>query len=132
MRAEAVAGLDQVERLTAVVDGFLAEVRRQRSGSAVPVDVGMVLAAQRREWEPLFQRAGRPLATQLCRPAGERAGYPGALAQVVGTLLENALQHGAGTVTMAVETVAEAVTLHGFRRRRGGPRTWCRPSSNAT
>lgn len=111
MRAEAVAGLDQVERLTAVVDGFLAEVRRQRSGSAVPVDVGVVLAAQRREWEPLFQRAGRPLVTKLSGRQVSALATPGALAQVVGTLLENALQHGAGTVTMAVETVAEAVTL---------------------
>ena len=117
MRAEAVAGLDQVERLTVVVDAFLADVRRQRSGSAVPLDVGAVLAAQAREWEPLFQRAGRTLVTKLPGQPVTALTTPGALAQVVGVLLDNALHHGAGTVTMAVatttvsETVAEAVTL---------------------
>jgi signal transduction histidine kinase len=111
MRAEALAGLDQVERLTAVVDGFLAEVRRQRSGAAVPLDVAALLAAQRREWEPLFQRAGRTLVTRLAGRQVRALATPGAVAQVVGTLLENALQHGAGAVTVTVEAAPEAITL---------------------
>ena len=121
MRAEAVAGLDQVERLTAVVDGFLAEVRRQRSGSAVPVDVGAVLAAQRREWEPLFQRAGRSLATKFVGPAGERAGYSrGARA---------GCRHAAGERAAARRRHRDdgcrdrrrGRHVDCFRRRRGGP-----------
>ena len=77
MRAEAVAGLDQVERLTAVVDGFLAEVRRQRSGAAVPLDVAALLAAQRREWEPLFRaRAGRWSPSSSGRQV-QRVGHAG-------------------------------------------------------
>jgi signal transduction histidine kinase len=111
MRAEAIAGLDQIERLTSVVDGFLAEVRRQRSGTAVPVDLAAVLAGQRLEWEPLFRLAGRSLVTTLASPHVHALATPGAVAQVVGTLLENALRHGRGTVTIAVEAAPEAVTL---------------------
>ena len=77
----------------------------------MPVDVGTMLTAQRREWQPLFRTAGRNLAVGVPGQPVPAVVTPGSLAQVIGTLLENALRHGAGTVTAVLDVSASAVVL---------------------
>ncbi len=100
IREDATAALVQAERLAAVVDSLLAEHGRSaRTASGVLVDVDAVLAQQAVEWEPAFRRAQRKLVRDGS-PGLKVFATPGGLAQVVATLIDNALVHGAGTVTV--------------------------------
>jgi signal transduction histidine kinase len=99
VKEEATIALGQVERLTDVVQRLLTNARDPRSGSAVDFDLDEVIKQQVEEWRPTYQNEGRTMARSGTR--GLRAvGTPGAVAQVLATLIENSLMHGAGTVTL--------------------------------
>lgn len=134
VREEAAAALAQVERLTAVVDSLLARARDNRSAMVAPVDVAELLREQAREWRPAYRRAGRALQVEAPRQLLANA-TAGGLGQVVACLLENALTHGGGAVSVraresgeyaVVEVadegpgVAESLVPHIFRRSVSG------------
>jgi signal transduction histidine kinase len=98
VREEAAAALVQVERLTGVVDDL--RVRRASwPAPADPLPVDDVLGQQVVEWQPAFLEAGR--SVHLAGEAGLVAAVaPGALGQILSCLLENSLQHGAGSTTI--------------------------------
>ncbi|MFF6958790.1 MULTISPECIES: ATP-binding protein [unclassified Streptomyces] len=99
VKEEATIALGQVERLTDVVQRLLTNARDPRSGSAVDFDLDEVIKQQVEEWRPAYQNENRTIARSGTR--GLRAvGTPGAVAQVLATLIENSLMHGAGTVTL--------------------------------
>lgn len=97
VKEEATIALGQVERLTDVVQRLLTNARDPRSGSAVDFDLDDVIKQQMEEWRPASQSEGRTIirsGTQGLRAVGT----PGAVSQVLATLIENSLMHGAGTV----------------------------------
>jgi signal transduction histidine kinase len=99
VKEEATIALGQVERLTDVVQRLLTNSRDPRTGSAVDFELDEVIRQQVEEWRPAYQGEGRSMVLSGAR--GLRAvGTPGAVAQVLATLIENALMHGAGTVTL--------------------------------
>ncbi|MEE4544266.1 ATP-binding protein [Streptomyces sp. V4-01] len=99
VKEEATIALGQVERLTDVVQRLLTNSRDPRSGSAVDFDLDEVIRQQVEEWRPAYQGERRSMVLSGAR--GLRAvGTPGAVAQVLATLIENSLMHGAGTVTL--------------------------------
>jgi signal transduction histidine kinase len=99
VREEAAIALGQVERLTDVVQRLLTNSRDPRTGSAVDFDLDEVVRQQIEEWRPAFQGEGR--AVDVSGTRGLRAvGTPGAVAQVLATLVENSLMHGAGTLSL--------------------------------
>ncbi|SEG93759.1 Signal transduction histidine kinase [Actinacidiphila yanglinensis] len=99
VKEEAAIALGQVERLTDVVQRLLTNSRDPRSGSAVDFDLDEVIRQQIEEWRPAYQNEGR--AVELSGARGLRAvGTPGAVAQVLATLIENSLMHGAGTLAL--------------------------------
>lgn len=107
---EARVALGQVERLSGVVDHLLAAARQSRSTTAVPLDVDEVVDQQLEEWEPAFAAAGRTLHRLGSR--GLRAvASPGGLSQVIATLLENSLRHGAGRVLVRTRTSGGSVVV---------------------
>jgi signal transduction histidine kinase len=106
VREEARISLEQVERLVAVVDDLLSRSRRAQGGTTEAILLMDVIHQQEEEWEPAFDAAGRRLAIEV-DPAAQVLATPGALAQVVATLIENSLKHGGGTTTV--------------RSRSGGP-----------
>lgn len=111
VREEAVAALVQVERLGAVVASLLVEHgRTSRGSSAVLVDVDDVLKQQCVEWAPAFRRVGRGLMCQGSTGL-QVSTTPGGLAQVVATLIDNALRHGAGTVSLITRNASDHVVL---------------------
>jgi len=100
VRREAEAALEQTERLAGVIDELLAQARRARSEGASPVDVGREVGLVVDEREPAIRRLGREVVVDA--PAGLVAlAGPGRLHQAVGVLVDNALEHGAGTVTVS-------------------------------
>jgi signal transduction histidine kinase len=95
VRAEAEASLEQVERLVGVVDDLLGRSRSAAGSGTQVVALAEVFEQQREEWEPAFAKAKRTL--RIPESDDEVFATPGALAQVLATLIENSLTHGAGT-----------------------------------
>jgi signal transduction histidine kinase len=120
VREEGAAALAQTERLTEVVGQLLGRTRRASRGVPTLLAIDDVIAQQVIEWDPAFRRVHRKLEV-----AGEKglAAYttPGALAQVIATLLDNALVHGAGTVTIRTSRTPKSVVVEVRDEGKGVP-----------
>lgn len=119
VREEARIALQQVERLVQVVDDLLARTR-QSTPAAVPVNVADVLRQQQEEWQPQFTAARRRLEVDVPEDVVVLA-TPGPLAQALATLLENSLQHGAGTTSVRARTSGTSVVVEVGDEGRGIP-----------
>lgn len=98
VKEEATIALAQVERLTDVVQRLLTNSGTAQR-SAVAFDLDEVVKQQIEEWRPAYRSAGRAIVRSGKK--GLRAvGTPGAVAQVLATLIENSLMHGDGTVAL--------------------------------
>ena len=111
VKEEAAIALTQVERLTDVVQRLLTDSSETRADSAgSPTDIDLIIRQQIFEWRPAFRSARRPI-----RVDGGRgllaAATPGSFAQVLATLLENSLMHGAGPVTIRTRTAGGSVVI---------------------
>lgn len=99
VREEARISLEQVERLVTVVDDLLTRSRRAQGGTTEALRLLEVVHQQEEEWRPTFEAEGRRLVIDV-DPAAQVLATPGALAQVLATLIENSLRHGDGTTTV--------------------------------
>jgi signal transduction histidine kinase len=110
VREEGAAALAQTERLTAVVEQLLARARHDRTGNAGPAKIDDIVDQQTEEWRPIFHHAGREI-----RLTGERGLIaivsPEALSQIIATLLDNSLVHGAGLVTVTTKLTSGSVVV---------------------
>jgi signal transduction histidine kinase len=110
VREEGAAALAQTERLADVVSQLLGRARRTSPGVPTVASVDEIVGQQVMEWEPAFRRLHRRLAV-----AGEKGLFafatPGGAAQVIATLLDNALVHGAGTVTIRTSRTRRSVVV---------------------
>lgn len=110
VREEGAAALSQTERLADVVGQLLGRARRTSAGVPTVASVDEIVAQQVVEWEPAFRRAKRRLAI-----GGEKGllafATPGGASQVIATLLDNALVHGAGTVTIRTSRTRRSVVI---------------------
>ncbi|GII99290.1 signal transduction histidine kinase [Sediminihabitans luteus] len=99
VQEEARISLEQVERLVTVVDDLLRSSRRASGGTTEAVRLVDVVRQLSDEWVPTFRKAERRLVIEV--PEDEQVlATPGALAQVLATLVENSLKHGDGTTTV--------------------------------
>ena len=96
---EARISLEQLERLTGVVDDLLRNSRQASGGTTEALALSDLFAQQAEEWLPTFAGAGRPLELPEDSDITVLA-TPGALAQVLSTLMENSLKYGAGTTAV--------------------------------
>ncbi len=110
VREEARISLEQVERLVRVVDDLLISSRRAQGGTTEAVALSEVVNQQREEWDPTFTSVGRRLVIDV-DPGVQVLATPGALAQVLATLIENSLRHGAGTTTVRTRTGGPSGTV---------------------
>jgi signal transduction histidine kinase len=110
VRAEAGAALEQAERLSGVIDDLLAQARQKRASSAEEIDVGQVLQTVVDEREPAIKRLGRTVVVDA-DPGLLATATVGRLQQVVGVLVDNALEHGAGTVTVSARPTSQHVVV---------------------
>jgi signal transduction histidine kinase len=109
VREEGTAALHQAERLADVVTQLLSPGRRA-AGSAALISVDKIVLQQITEWAPAFRRAGRKIV--LVGESRLQAWVtPGGLAQVIATLLDNALMHGKGTVTIRRTPAERSVVI---------------------
>ena len=120
VREEGAAALVQTERLAEVVGQLLGRTRTSAVGTPERVWVDDVVAQQVVEWDPAFRRRNRKL--EVAGDKNLRAYVtPGTLAQVIATLLDNALVHGAGTVTIRTSQTPKSVVVEVRDEGRGVP-----------
>jgi signal transduction histidine kinase len=120
VREEGAAALAQTERLAEVVSQLLDRTRRSARTIPSMISIDDVLAQQVVEWDHAFRRTNRKL--ELVGEKGLRAYVTsGALAQVVATLLDNALVHGAGTVTIRTSRTPKSVVVEVRDEGKGVP-----------
>lgn len=99
IKEEARISLEQAERLASVVDDLLMRTRRESSGTTEVFHLDEVVRQQDEEWSRTFEAAGRRLVVAV-EPGVSVLATPGAVAQILATLLENSLKYGAGTTTI--------------------------------
>jgi signal transduction histidine kinase len=120
VREEGAAALAQTERLAEVVGQLLGRARRSVSGTPSLASVDDIVAQQIVEWDPAFRRVSRKLEV-----IGEKGLFayvtPGSAAQVIATLLDNALVHGAGTVTIRTSQTPRSVVIEVRDEGKGVP-----------
>jgi signal transduction histidine kinase len=109
-RGEALAALEQAERLAEVLDELLEAARVARAAGAEPKDLREALSAVADEWRPALKAAGRSLKVRV--PEGLLARVtPARIREAIGALLDNATQHGAGTVTLSARAAENSLLV---------------------
>lgn len=110
VRTEAEACLDQVERMTRVMEDLRRNASRKKAGTRA-LHTDEILAQQEEEWGADFREANRQLC--LLNDAGDRlpVATPGSLSQALATLIENSLRYGAGTVTVRARKAASSRSI---------------------
>jgi signal transduction histidine kinase len=104
IRAEAEAALAEADRLEATIAALLT-VARGGTAEGRAVDLAAVVEESVVRWAPLFDVTGRRIEARCeARPVA-RAAEP-VVSQVLDVLIDNALHHGAGTVTVAVHAAS--------------------------
>jgi signal transduction histidine kinase len=109
-RSEALAALEQAERLAEVLDELLEAARVARAAGAEPQDLREMLGAVAEEWRPALKAKSRSLKVRV--PDGLLARVtPARIREAVGALLDNAIQHGSGTVTLSARTAENSLLV---------------------
>ena len=101
VRTEAEACLEQVERITQVVEDLKKRAQQASHGHTQAVKMEEIFRQQRDEWEPQFTAVGRHIVFDNQVTDRLPLATPSSLSQAIATLVENALKYGAGTVTVS-------------------------------
>ncbi|ALG13633.1 ATP-binding protein [Kibdelosporangium phytohabitans] len=108
--ADAAAALEQAERLGDVLDELLAAAREARATDAEPVDLAAALPAITGEWREPLRAKGRALRVRVHgRPLAKAT--TARLREAIGVLLDNAMRHGAGPVSVTVRSSDATVSI---------------------
>ncbi|HCK79835.1 MAG TPA: hypothetical protein DHW34_07460, partial [Actinobacteria bacterium] len=94
------AAQEQMDRLNGVIDDLLTA--RHGPQPTETVCVGKLLRQLDSEWAPILRHTNRTLRW-TCAGGMHVQGAEGPLRQIVGTLFDNAVVHGQGTVSVTVE-----------------------------
>ncbi len=98
--AEAEAALEQAERLGAVLDDLLRATEEARAATAEPVELAELLGEVVADWRAQADADRRPLRLRMVDGLVARV-TPGRLREALGVLIDNALRHGAGVITLS-------------------------------
>jgi signal transduction histidine kinase len=110
LRDAITAGLATTDRLERTIDDLLALARDTRPDGGIAT-IGAQLAELEQDWHGLLAEQGRALRVDV-QPgvAGGLVTAP-VLRQILTVLLDNALRHGRGTVTVHARDVGDAVAV---------------------
>jgi signal transduction histidine kinase len=108
VRAEAEATIAQTHQLNATLDELLALVRGGSAGQRVEFDLVGLVDAHVDDWRQRFASLRRTIGVTTT-DTRRVIGTPGLAGQVIDILIDNALRHGAGDVTVTVR--GESVTV---------------------
>jgi signal transduction histidine kinase len=112
--------LGRGERLQTVIDDLVRLTRDNRTGSA-PLDVPAVLDEVRECWQGPLAAQGRRLTVGVPDDLPPVAASAAAVRQILRVLLDNALIHGEGEVTVEVADLADGIAIEVADRGPGVP-----------
>ena len=111
LRAAISASLADADRLEAIIDELLALARAGQSGRAAPIDLGALIGEHSVEWAARLALHGRDLDVRIDPGTPDPHASAAAVRQVLAVLVDNAVTHGAGTVSVSVREAAGAVAI---------------------
>lgn len=109
---EALAGLSQTEQLNKTIDELLAAARDSSTRERTTFELSTVVDDHVAEWSPRFAEARRSIAVTT-RETSRVVGTKGLAGQVIDILIDNALRHGRGSVSLVIEDTSVTVTDQG-------------------
>jgi signal transduction histidine kinase len=109
---EALAGLSQTEQLNTTIDELLAVSRDSTIRERTTFDLITVVEDHVAEWRLRFTEARRSIAV-VTMESVPVVGTKGLAGQVIDILIDNALRHGKGSVTLLVEDTSVTVIDQG-------------------
>ncbi len=110
LRAAMEETLVPIDHLAATVEDLLA-LARDTHADRSPVDVPRVVRELEDVWHGTFAAVGRPLRLDVAPDVGSPRVAEPAVREVLEVLLDNALRHGAGVVTLRAGSAPGAVTI---------------------
>jgi signal transduction histidine kinase len=102
--------LDRGRHLQATVDDLLS-IRRDTTGLARSLDLNGELAAVIKRWQPVVAAENRPLKTTWTAGLAPVTASAATLRQVLDVLIDNALKHGTGAISIRVSERGDAVSI---------------------
>ena len=109
-RAAMLAAIDSADRLERTIEDLLALARDADPGGA-PLPVLDVVAEVTAAWRPVLDGQGRSLDVTVEDELPVGRASAAAVRQVIGVLLDNAVTHGAGAVTLSVRDAGGALAI---------------------
>lgn len=100
VQQDSIAALAQVDRLVKLVEGLLTTWRSTTDRDLTEINVSELLANVRERWVAKVQSSGRNIVVN-CDPNLMALGTPEVQELVLSVLIENSLQHGAGTIEIS-------------------------------
>jgi signal transduction histidine kinase len=97
---DSIAALAQVDRLVKLVEGLLTTWRSTTDRDLTEINVSELLINVRERWLAKVQSSGRKIVIS-CEPGITALGTPEVQELVLSVLIENSLQHGAGTIEIS-------------------------------
>jgi len=107
LAAEALA---DVERLEQTITDLL-DLARDTGRAREPQDVGLLVRQAAQQWSPVLERVGRRLELRLADRLPTVRVNPAAVRQILDVLLDNAVRHGVGRVTLSLTGLDGGVVL---------------------
>jgi signal transduction histidine kinase len=101
--------LADLDRMDATVSHLLAEARGATPAGAT-VDPAVVVTEVDRRWQPTVAAAGRTMVTHAAS-VGTMSASAVALEQALDVLVDNALRHGSGEVTVSMRAVGSGAAI---------------------
>ncbi|MEA2297806.1 MAG: hypothetical protein QOF77_742 [Solirubrobacteraceae bacterium] len=118
---EVTSALAQVERLQSTIETLLSVARGTPQAERTS-DLGVLVRDLADRWHGRLAAAGRPLHVQVDAEPSAIGMSPAVLGEIAEVLMENALVHGDGAVTVTVRRVGRAMALEVADRGPGfGP-----------
>ncbi|MGI8330645.1 HAMP domain-containing sensor histidine kinase [Actinomadura scrupuli] len=109
-RAAIRTALKRGEHLQDIIEDLLRLARDSRPRREV-LDLTALLAEVRAQWQGPLTAAGRSLTVTGQQPLPEVRAAPGAIRQILDVLIDNALRHGRGRITVAAVDVGSGVAI---------------------
>jgi signal transduction histidine kinase len=100
---EANAILQQTDQLNATIDELLVAARNRSTSERGEFDLSALVHAHVAEWAPRFQAVRRHVGVVTTSQPPPVYGTRGLAGQVIDVLIDNALRHGAGSVTLLLD-----------------------------
>jgi signal transduction histidine kinase len=100
---EARTILEQTDQLNATIDELLVAARNRSTSERGEFDLSELVRAHVDEWTPRYQAVRRHIGIVTTSQPPPVFGTRGLAGQVIDVLIDNALRHGAGSVTMLLD-----------------------------